>query len=487
MIGNSGGQLGNYRILNQLGHGGFADVYLGEHLYLHTPAAIKVLRTQLTAEDSEKFRQEALLIAHLAHPHIVRVLDFNVESATPFLVMEYASGGTLRQRFARGTPIPLADLLPYIRQVASALQYAHDRKLIHRDIKPENMLLSDEGEVKLSDFGIAVIVRNTQTQETTEHITGTMAYMAPEQLQGKARPASDQYSLAIAVYEWLTGKLPFRGSYMEIITQHLTTLPPPLDEQSLSLPHAVTLVLWKALSKNPTDRFARVQDFVNALEEAYQSGSSPAISQQATPKGEPVLEVTAIETPRRAVVPRVLPQQTSISTITDPPRSAPVKTLVAGKQSVVKKLTGCARTFAILFILIPLMLCGLGFAGYSYLSSRNSPAQAASLSNDFMTALDHQNYDQAYNDLGSSITNSTAHDAFIQQAQREDRCYGPITTYSEIDSSTPNGAQVYDYSVSRTKLRQPYHLHVTVTKDFWGNWSITDYNSDAGVGSSTCA
>ncbi|TMD77246.1 MAG: serine/threonine protein kinase, partial [Chloroflexi bacterium] len=131
-------RLGNYRLIRLLGHGGFADVYLGEHIYLKTQAAIKVLHTQLQPEDIEKFRSEALTIAHLIHPHIIRVLDFDVENAAPFLVMDYALNDTLRHRHPRGTRLPSAVFLPYVKQVASALQYAHDQKLIHRDVKPEN-------------------------------------------------------------------------------------------------------------------------------------------------------------------------------------------------------------------------------------------------------------------------------------------------------------------------------------------------------------
>src|SRR5947209_13633706 len=157
MADRVGQQLGNYRLLRLLGEGGFAEVYLGEHIHLGTQAAIKVLHTQLTSDDVEKFRIEARNIAHLMHPHIVRVLEFGVEGKIPFLVMDYASNGTLRQRHPRGTPLTLASIISYVKQIADALQYAHDEKLIHRDIKPENMLLGRRNEVLLSDFGIAVM------------------------------------------------------------------------------------------------------------------------------------------------------------------------------------------------------------------------------------------------------------------------------------------------------------------------------------------
>ena len=146
MTDRTGQLFGNYRLIHLLGQGGFADVYLGEHVHLNTHAAIKVLRTQLTNEDVVHFRNEARMIAHLEHPHIVQVLDFGVEGDTPFLVMMYAPNGTLRQRHSRGVPLPAELIVEYVKQVASALQFAHQQRLIHRDIKPENMLLGREND-----------------------------------------------------------------------------------------------------------------------------------------------------------------------------------------------------------------------------------------------------------------------------------------------------------------------------------------------------
>src|SRR5216683_8016626 len=134
-----GQQLGNYHLVRLLGKGGFAEVYLGEHIHLvNKQAAIKVLDTQLINDDDvKKFRDEANTIAQLEHPNIVHVLDFGLEGKTPFLVMEYASNGTLRQRHPKGVIVPLPTIVSYVKQIASALQYAHDKKLIHRDIKPD--------------------------------------------------------------------------------------------------------------------------------------------------------------------------------------------------------------------------------------------------------------------------------------------------------------------------------------------------------------
>jgi serine/threonine protein kinase len=200
MADSLGQQLGNYRLSRLLGKGGFAEVYLGEHVYLKTPAAIKLLQAKVAnEEDLQAFLTEAQTIAQLVHPHIVRVLDFGVDGETPFLVMDYAMGGTLRQRHPRGTQLPLTTIVSYIKQVAEALQYAHEEKFIHRDVKPENMLVGRRDTVLLSDFGIALIAQSSRHQSTQE-VIGTVAYMSPEQIQGKPRPASDQYSLALS---WL--------------------------------------------------------------------------------------------------------------------------------------------------------------------------------------------------------------------------------------------------------------------------------------------
>src|SRR6266699_4504056 len=261
---------GNYQLIRRLGQGSFADVYLAKHIHLDTQAAIKVLKLNLTSDNVEHFRTEARTIAHLIHPHIVRVLDFGIEGRTPFLVMDYAPNGTLRKRHPKGTRLPLETVVNYTKQVAEALQYAHEKRLIHRDIKPENMLLGEHYEILLSDFGIATITQSTHYQNIQE-ISGTVAYMAPEQLQGKPRRASDQYSLGIVVYEWLCGDRPFHGSFTEIYSQHMFTPPPSLDEKLPELPPAIEEVVLIALAKDPKERFATIQAFATALEKACQA------------------------------------------------------------------------------------------------------------------------------------------------------------------------------------------------------------------------
>src|SRR5215469_1375706 len=208
MAGRLEQQFGNYRLVSLLGQGGFAEVYLGQHVRLSLQAAIKVLHTQLTGQEAEHFSQEAETIAKLMHPSIVRILDYDVQEGVPFLVMDYAPGGSLRQRYPKGSIIPLSMVTSYVKQVAAALQYAHERKFIHRDVKPENMLVGRHEELLLCDFGLAALSHSSASLSTRE-VMGTLAYMAPEQIEGHPRPASDQYALGIVVYEWLSGARPF--------------------------------------------------------------------------------------------------------------------------------------------------------------------------------------------------------------------------------------------------------------------------------------
>ncbi len=272
MTDRVGQRLGNYRLVRMIGQGGFAEVYLGQHIYLDTFAAIKVLHARLESDDVEYFLTEARTVARLLHPNIVRVLEFNVEDSTPFLVVDYAPNGNLRKRHPRGIPLPPATIVSYTRQVAAALQYAHEQKVIHRDIKPENMLVGRRSEVLLSDFGIAVVSQSSRYssgKQGIQDMAGTIAYMAPEQIQSQACPNSDQYSLGVVVYEWLCGTRPFLGSFAEIAVKHTLAPPPPLHEKVTDLPPAVEEVVMKALAKDPQLRFENVQLFALALEKAF--------------------------------------------------------------------------------------------------------------------------------------------------------------------------------------------------------------------------
>jgi serine/threonine protein kinase len=297
MADQTGQQLGNYQLIQQLGQGGFADVYLGRHVYLNTHAAIKILRSRLVGSTLNDFRTEAQAIARLIHPNIVRVLEFGVENNVAFLIMDYAPNGSLRYRHARGTLLSPKDTVPYVKQIAAGLQYAHDSGLIHRDVKPENMLVGLNNDILLSDFGL-VLPAQSSGSLTTKEMAGTVPYMAPEQIKGKPRPASDQYALGVVIYEWLSGDRPFQGSAFEIYGQHLHTPPPSLREKLPSLSLMIEQVVLTALAKEPQQRFHSIESFATAFERACGQAPQPA---QTVPSGwlppGPSLESTLIKTP----------------------------------------------------------------------------------------------------------------------------------------------------------------------------------------------
>ena len=271
MVDRVGQQIGNYRLIRLLGQGGFSSVYLGEDTRLRKQVAIRVLGRR---EDAQRFLDEVRAQALLTHPNIVKILEFGLEGDTPFVIETYAPNGTLRQRHPKGTQLPLDTIIPYVRQVASALDYAHAQEIIHRDVKPENMLIGPNNEILLSDFGIAVTATGISSPTITGPVAGSAAYMAPEQIRGKPRPASDQYSLGIVVYEWLSGKPPFQGSFMDMAYQHISTPPPFLREKVPGIPPAVEQVVMIALAKDPVQRFDSVETFANALREAHLASSA---------------------------------------------------------------------------------------------------------------------------------------------------------------------------------------------------------------------
>lgn len=306
MADRVGQQFGNYRLVRLLGRGGFAEVYLGQHVRLSTQqAALKILSMQLGKADVQAFVREAEMIAALVHPNIVRILDFDIADGMPFLVMDYAPHGSLRQRQRAGEQLPLPVVVSYVQQVAEGLQFAHDHKIIHRDIKPDNMLIGVRNEVVLSDFGIATVAHST-TSQSVQAAIGTAPYMAPEQIEEHPHPASDQYALGISVYEWLVGERPFMGTFTEIAMKHARMPPPSLRLKRPALPWDVEQVVLTALAKDPKARFSSVQAFARAL--AAASGSQSVTGAQSIPPTLPA---------RPALVPTLLAN--SITSPTPPP------------------------------------------------------------------------------------------------------------------------------------------------------------------------
>ena len=272
-----GQQLGNYRLLRFLRREGTTDVYLGEHIFLKTQAAIKVLPGQLSQQELEAFLAETRNIARMKHPNILRILEFGVEGRTPFLVTDYTLNGSLRQLYPTGTPVPSDKIVSYVKQIAAALQYIHAQGLVHGAIRPENMLLGPQDRILLSGFSSTIdaldeaSARNTLISE--EERARELIYVAPEQRHGKPGPASDQYALSMVVYEWLSGGLPFRGSPGEIERRSLT---PILLQTKLPVASPeLAQVIATALAQDPQQRFADISTFASALEQILQPTPLP--------------------------------------------------------------------------------------------------------------------------------------------------------------------------------------------------------------------
>lgn len=376
-----GTTIGGYTLIAVLGSGGMGTVYLAEDPAIGQQVAIKVVRTDpdsmsdvgSLALTAERFKQEARAVASLDHSHILPLYRYGEEKTSggqrAYMIMQYRPEGSLwdwvRRRAEAANaerlespslsptlragavsktmlpagvwPLPLAEANEYLRQAASALQYAHDRGIIHRDVKPANFLLRVESgqpvHLLLSDFGLAKMFTSNSATST---ILGTPLYMAPEQFEGAAMPESDQYALAVMIYYLLAGRPPFDGEPLHLMNQHLTAPVPPITAFNPALPGGVQNVLSRALAKRPIDRYARVADFADALAQVAQGHSEgrlglrpylslPTLSQNgpASPYAPTVSTAAASQpqltppalaqptpqlTPERAMVSPVLPQ-----------------------------------------------------------------------------------------------------------------------------------------------------------------------------------
>jgi serine/threonine protein kinase len=189
-----GQQFGNYQLVRQIGRGSFSEVYLCRHLHLQALAAAKILYGMFWPEEKEQFKQEAKIIATFKHPHILRLFEFGIQNAIPYLIMEYAPNGTLRDRYPEGSVVPLPVIISSLQQVASALAYVHRHNHVHCDVKPENMLIDAQGDIIVGDFAIAHPHSIISQRILDPDPLGTIHYMAPEHLEGKPQPASDQYA-----------------------------------------------------------------------------------------------------------------------------------------------------------------------------------------------------------------------------------------------------------------------------------------------------
>ncbi len=266
---------GRYRLEREIGRGGMATVYLAHDLKHDRPVALKVLHPDYSAAiGAERFAREILLVARLQHPHILPLYDSGGADGLLYFVMPLVEGGSLRERLDGDQSISLAETVGIIRQVADALEYAHERGVVHRDVKPENLLLA-HGQALLADFGVARVNAAIETRKETltalGSTLGTPAYMSPEQAcaEDNIDGRSDQYSLACVCFEMLAGAPPFEAhNTMALISKHITIQAPQLTGIREQVPSGIADAVARALEKDPADRFPTIREFAQALETA---------------------------------------------------------------------------------------------------------------------------------------------------------------------------------------------------------------------------
>lgn len=295
-----------YRIDALLGIGGMGAVYRASDLQLERELALKALlpRQDNAEELRQRFLREAKVAVRLEHANIVPVYHTDEDQGVAFLLMPLLRGGTLKDRM-KGRPLPPGEALTYLRQLGSALDYAHTRPepIIHRDVKPANILFSEGDQLMLSDFGIARLSGVAPDLTRPDVAPGTVQFMAPEQGRGHAVPASDQYSAAVILYALLTGRLPFDGADgLAIAIQHATEMPLAPSKVHPGISSAVDAVVMRALAKPPEDRFPTMRAFVRALDMALRAPGG-SVSTLTRPRGETFPALPAV----RLTLPTVRP------------------------------------------------------------------------------------------------------------------------------------------------------------------------------------
>jgi len=247
-----------YEIIRSIGEGGMANVYLARDIILERNVAIKILRGDLAGDEKfvRRFQREALSASSLSHPNIVEMYDVGEDNGTYYIVMEYVEGMTLKQLIKKRGSLSLSEAIDIMLQITDGIKEAHDSYIIHRDLKPQNILIKENGEVKITDFGIAMALNSTQLTQTNS-VMGSVHYLPPEQASGKgATIKSDIYSMGILFYELLTGKLPFKGdNAVEIALKHMKNDIPSVREINDSIPQSVENIILKATAKNPKNRY----------------------------------------------------------------------------------------------------------------------------------------------------------------------------------------------------------------------------------------
>lgn len=257
-----------YEIIKSIGEGGMANVYLGYDTILDRNVAIKVLRGDLANDEKfvRRFQREALSASSLSHPNIVAMYDVGEDDGLYYIVMEYIEGKTLKQLLKKRGSLTLSEAIDIMLQLTDGMAHAHDSYIVHRDLKPQNIMIQDDGQIKITDFGIAMALNSTQLTQTNS-VMGSVHYLPPEQAAGKGTTIkSDIYSMGIIFYELLTGQLPFKGdSAVEIALKQMKEPLPDVHKLNNDIPQSIENIILKATAKNPKNRYDDAKNMHNDL------------------------------------------------------------------------------------------------------------------------------------------------------------------------------------------------------------------------------
>jgi serine/threonine-protein kinase len=316
-----------YKLLTPLGAGGMAVVHKAQDLSLGRLVAVKVLRENLTGDPEflTRFQQEARAAANLAHPNIVTVHDFGRDGGRYYIVMEYIEGKDLKSLIKDSAPFKIERALDLAIQMCAGVGYAHRAGLVHCDVKPQNILVTADGRVKITDFGIARALASLHPGETTDVVWGSPQYYSPEQAAGEApTPASDVYSIGIVMYEMLAGRLPFVASTQQALAMmHLRDEPPLLTLFNPAVPETLERIVHKVLAKEPSARY-RTADQLGRILISYRergdelTAAQPAAPAPAAPDEALAQYPAARPSPVSRPMPRVPEAQAAIPSSTAP-------------------------------------------------------------------------------------------------------------------------------------------------------------------------
>jgi eukaryotic-like serine/threonine-protein kinase len=365
---------GRYRLERRLGVGGMATVQLAFDTRLERHVAVKLLAEHL-AEDANfvsRFRREALAAARLVHPNVVQVFDFGLDDGTHrnFIVMEYVDGQSCAEMLREHGTLPPNEAVDILAQSCRGLDYAHRNGVVHRDVKPGNLLRSDEGMVKLADFGIAKAAEDSDITKVGS-VLGTAAYLAPEQARGEpAGPASDLYALGVVAYQLMAGRLPYdAGSLTDLARLQESGPPARLDELEPEVPAALAAAVARALHRDPERRYADAAEMETALRDGLR-GRAPAETDATWAVGDETAATQMLSgTSATSAMPRT--SQTSphrrLEPLDEPPapRRPPARRPSAPPPR--ERSGGGLRLFVAL--LVVLALAAAGFAGYEAVNS----------------------------------------------------------------------------------------------------------------------